>query len=159
MLRWVMASWKRVQFFNKFLAGTLLPRVELDLIPGLACSAHFLIVARDAPDGIDDYVEAGGAVQRFWLTAARLGLSLQPEVTPLVFSRYHRGGTRFSEQESSREAARIIAENLTDLMPRDLAQQVVFMGRVGFGKAVAARSLRLPAGELRMLAGKPSATD
>ncbi|MEF8716971.1 MAG: hypothetical protein V5B44_04180 [Candidatus Accumulibacter necessarius] len=117
LMRWVMKSWKRVKFFNTYFAGTFLPRVELDLVPGLACAAHFLIVAKKAPPAvIDDYIAAGGAIQRFWLTAAGLGLSMQPEVTPLVFSAYHRAGTRFSAQDAAGEAARNIARSLSDLV-------------------------------------------
>jgi hypothetical protein len=40
LMRWVMQDWKRVQFFNTWLAGTLAPRLQMDLIPGLACAAH-----------------------------------------------------------------------------------------------------------------------
>ncbi|MEF8738158.1 MAG: ThiF family adenylyltransferase [Candidatus Accumulibacter necessarius] len=160
LMRWVMKSWKRVKFFNTYFAGTFLPRVELDLVPGLACAAHFLIVAKKAPPAvIDDYIAAGGAIQRFWLTAAGLGLSMQPEVTPLVFSAYHRAGTRFSAQDAAGEAARNIARSLSDLVSEDLARRAVFMGRIGVGKSVTARSLRLPLRELQApLAGKPTST-
>ena len=35
-------------------------------------------------------------MQRFWLTATAQGLQLQPELTPLIFSRYVREGRVFS---------------------------------------------------------------
>jgi hypothetical protein len=35
LMRWIMASWQRVRFFNTWLAGHLTPRIELDLLPGL----------------------------------------------------------------------------------------------------------------------------
>jgi len=37
-MRWVLGSWDRVQFFNKFLAGTFVPRVQLDLLPALGAA-------------------------------------------------------------------------------------------------------------------------
>ena len=37
LMEWVMGSWKRIKFFNRFLGGTIAPRVQLDLIPALAC--------------------------------------------------------------------------------------------------------------------------
>ena len=40
LMRCVMQSRQRVDFFNTWLAGTLMPRLQLDLIPGLACAAH-----------------------------------------------------------------------------------------------------------------------
>jgi hypothetical protein len=54
----------------------------------LACAAHFVIIADTPPADIDDYIAAGGAMQRFWLTATKLGLHAQPEMTPLIFSAY-----------------------------------------------------------------------
>ena len=74
MMRFAMHSWPRVQFFNRFLAGTWLPRIQMDLLPALACGAHFALLARRPPVTIDDNIDAGRAMQRFWLTATRLGL-------------------------------------------------------------------------------------
>ncbi len=48
LMRWVMANWQRVDFFNTYLAGHLVPRIEMDLLPGLFCAAHFAIVAEKA---------------------------------------------------------------------------------------------------------------
>ena len=39
LMRWIMQSWQRVNFFNTFLAGTWAPRIQMDLIPGVACAA------------------------------------------------------------------------------------------------------------------------
>ena len=94
--RWAFADWRRVEFLNTYLGGTIAPRLQLDLLPGLACAAHIVIVARARPDTLDDYIAAGEAMQRFWLTASSLGLYLQPEMTPLIFSAYAREGTVFS---------------------------------------------------------------
>ena len=55
-MRWVMASWERVQLMNRYFGGTLAPRLQLDLLPGVFCAAHFALVARRPPEDIDDYV-------------------------------------------------------------------------------------------------------
>lgn len=89
-MRWVMQSWERVVFFNKWLAGTVAPRIEMDGLPALACAAHFALVMGGPPRNVDDYVTAGRAMQRYWLTATALGLQLQPELTLLIFGRYVR---------------------------------------------------------------------
>ena len=34
LMRWALVSWKRVDFLNRYLAGTLIPTIELDFIPG-----------------------------------------------------------------------------------------------------------------------------
>jgi nitroreductase len=144
LMRWAMASWQRVDALNRFAAGTLAPRVELDLVPGLACAAHAAIVAPGAPRTLDDYVAAGRALQRFWLTATSLGLQFQPEYTPLVFARYAREGVRFSMRERALRRARGIAARLDRLLGADVAPRVVFLGRIGEGRPAQARSLRLP---------------
>ncbi|MFX6461739.1 hypothetical protein ABTG33_19555, partial [Acinetobacter baumannii] len=56
LMRFVMASWSRVEFFNRWLFGTFAPRLQLDLIPGIACSAHAFMIAPTRPDRVDDYV-------------------------------------------------------------------------------------------------------
>lgn len=153
-MRWAMASWPRMQFMNRYLGGTLLPRLALDLLPGLRCSAHFCLIAAAAPQSDDDYVSAGRAVQRFWLAATRLGLQLQPSYTPLVFARYAREQRPFTSVPQAQAVARQIAARLDDaLQPRD-ATRAVFLGRIGPARAVKGRSLRLPVNSL-ILGNRP----
>jgi nitroreductase len=38
-----------------------------------------VLVAERRPQRMDDYIAAGRAMQRFWLTATAQGLQLQPE--------------------------------------------------------------------------------
>jgi len=144
LMRWVMASWQRVKFFNSWLAGHLTPRIEMELLPGLFCAAHFAIQARKAPESLDDYVAAGRAVQRFWLTAASVGLQLQPEMTPLIFSRYVREGIEFSRMSGATETAARLGKRFAGLLQDVPVSEVAFMGRIGSGKVPASRSLRLP---------------
>jgi hypothetical protein len=147
-----MKSWRRVHFFNTFLLGTLPPRVELDLIPGIACAAHFAIVADRPPGTIDDYTAAGRAMQRFWLTATQSGFFIQPEMTPLIFARYASSGVRFSRvQRVSRGAERVRAD-LAALLGEERVSRAVFMGRIGAGPAPRARSLRRPLKDLMIQA-------
>lgn len=142
LMRWVMKSWSRVQFFNRFLAGTLTPRIELDLIPGMACAGHFILVSKAPLKTLEDYVEAGRAVQRFWLTATKLGLFIQPEMTPLIFGRYVREGTHFTaSRELVDEAARLYRQ-LRHLLGDESADRAAFMGRIGSGAAPQSRSVR-----------------
>jgi hypothetical protein len=149
LMGWVMQSWERVEFFNTFLAGTLAPRLQLDLMPGIACAAHFALIAEHEPQSIDDYVGAGRSLQRFWLTAAKLGLQLQPEMTPLIFSRYARNGLEFTRDESIRSKAGQLAAELNELLGSSEAVRAMFMGRIGAGHAAKARSLRLSLDRLR----------
>lgn len=151
MMRWAMRSWSRIDALNRYAAGTLAPRIELDLIPGLACGAHCVLIARNAPREIDDYIAVGRALQRFWLTATGLGLQFQPQYTPLVFSRYAREGVAFSHREEAIQKARVIGRRLEKLLGGDVAPRAVFMGRIGAGKSAAARSVRLPLERLMLV--------
>lgn len=148
LMRWIMASWQRVEFFNTYLAGHLTPRVEMELLPGFFCAAHFAIFATKAPGTIDDYVAAGRAVQRFWLTAASLNLQLQPEMTPLIFSRYVREGRAFSELHGAMDIAVRLNDRFTRLLRNKAGDRAVFLGRIGSGRQAVSRSLRLPVGQL-----------
>lgn len=148
LMRCAMRSWRRVDFCNRYLAASWLPRLEMDLLPALACGAHFLVLADDAPRAVDDYVDAGRAMQRFWLTATQLGLQLQPSMTPLVFARYAREGVRFSGRPGMDGRAQALSDRLAALFGGEAPSRGVFMGRIGEGPEAAARSLRRPLDEL-----------
>ncbi len=143
LMRWVMGSWARVEFFNSFLGGTLLPRIELDILPALGCAAHFAIVYDVKPQTIADYVLAGRALQRFWLTATRLDLQLQPEMSPLIFHAYATNSIPVSARKGASAEARRIAAALDSIFSGS-ASNTVFMGRIGSGEMPSARSTRLP---------------
>jgi len=140
MMKWVLQSWGRVKVFNRYFAGTLMPRIQLDLIPALRCGAHFMIVANAPRQQTGDYLSGGRAVQRFWLTATKLGLQLQPEMTPLIFSNYAREGRRFTESAEKLAAADTLCRELDTLAGGEV--DTVFMGRLGFGGYAASRSVR-----------------
>ncbi|NRR31330.1 nitroreductase family protein [Oxalobacteraceae bacterium] len=148
LMRWVMQNWQRVDFFNTWLAGTVAPRVQMDLIPALACAAHFVLQAAQPPRGIDDYVAAGRAMQRFWLTATQLGLQMQPELTPLIFARYVREQRSFSGTPGKQAEATALARRTAKLIGEQTLEHAVFMGRIGSGAPARSRSLRRPLTQL-----------
>ena len=142
-----MMSWRRVEFFNTYLAGTWAPRLQMDFIPGLACAAHFVIKAHQKPTSVDDFVAAGRAVQRFWLTLTQLGLFQQPEMTPLIFGSYVRNGIRFSKVAKLESLARKLEIATKEIVGLD-TDRAVWMGRIGAGSPPLARSTRRPLDQL-----------
>ena len=149
-MKFAMASWSRVDFFNRYLGGTVLPRLMLDFVPGVLCSSHFALVADAEPRTTPDRVGAGRAVQRLWLTATSVGLQMQPSYTPLVFARYAREGRRFTRDPRADARARDVAARLDHLLG-GRAARTVFMGRLGRARIdTTARSTRLPLDRLRM---------
>lgn len=129
---------------NRYFAGTWMPRIQLDLIPALKCGAHFAIVPNTPLQDIDDTLQGGRALQRFWLTATSLGLQFQPEMTPLIFSAYARDKINFSGVDRVQQEVEDINKQLDELLGQENTLRAVFMGRLGFGKVPASRSLRLP---------------
>lgn len=147
LMRWAMADWRRVQRLNMYLAGTWAPRLQMDLAPSMLCSAHAVLLRAQAPSGLDDYVEAGRAVQRLWLTACHLGLQHQPEITPLVFSRYVRERRPFTESPAAMQLAERLSRQTQALLGADLPH-AVWIGRLGESPTAQSRSLRLPLAKL-----------
>ena len=146
LMKWAMASWGRLSTMNRVM-GTWAPRLQMDLVPGLACAAHFVIIAKQAPATVEDHVGAGRAVQRFWLTLTQLGLAMQPEMTPLIFSWYLQNDKSFSRIEKLHGAARQLQPRLRKLVGSGPGHPV-FLGRLGAGPVPQSRSLRKPVEEL-----------
>jgi hypothetical protein len=119
----------------------------MDLLPGLWCGAHVAILSA-GPNG-DDFA-AGASVQRFWLTAESLELRVQPEMAPLIFSRYAREDRRFAEDDRKIMEARTVADRLEALLGPERFSRAVFLGRIGYGPPASSRSLRLVSEQLRV---------
>ncbi len=153
LMRWAMGSWARVEFFNRYLLGHLPPRIQLDFLPGLRCAAHFALSALSPLETVDGYIAAGRALQRFWLTATSLDLYVQPEMTPVIFTRYHRAGLRFTRQAQASGLVEGLDRRLQGLLAGQAIETLFFMGRVGAGAPPLARSLRRPLEQLLLTAG------
>ncbi|MDB5816014.1 MAG: hypothetical protein JWN23_3131 [Rhodocyclales bacterium] len=144
LMRWVMQSWPRVKFFNRYLFGTWIPRIQLDFLPAVFCSAHAILRAPRALVTVDDFVEAGGVIQRFWLTCARNDIQLQPAMTPLIFSWYVAAEERFTSDNACWEEARELAALLSKKLGPAHLPRAAFWARVGYSQPARSRSLRLP---------------
>ena len=143
IMRHAMTSWSRLDRMNRWM-GTLAPRVALDFLPGLLCSAHVALMAPAAPSSLDDRIAAGRAAQRVWLTATSLDLQMQPEYTPLVFARYAESGRRFTVVDAAYAQAREVADNLLKALGKDAVKRTVWLARIGPHRSSPGRSLRLP---------------
>ena len=141
LMRWAMKSWKRVDFMNRYLAGTLMPRLQLELKPGRNAAGYVSLLAPEPLRTIDDFVAAGRAMQRFWLTLTRLGLQFQPQMAPLIFDSYVREEIGFTAKRDALMAAKELSPRLAAVLgPGNHA----FLGRIGVGMTPRARSLRRP---------------
>ena len=148
MTQWAMNSWERFKLLNQ-LGGTIIPKLLLDFSTAIKSCAHFVIVADKQPETMEDYVNAGKAVQKFWLQATALKLGFQPEQTPIIFSEYLRNGVDFTtNQDTIKNVVKVDAE-FKAMIGEDNVQRSVFMGRLGRSTTPNSRSVRLSLDELR----------
>ncbi|MBA6328705.1 ThiF family adenylyltransferase [Colwellia sp. MB02u-6] len=147
--RWSLKSWSRFHFLDKYLAGTVAPKLLLDFSTAIKSSAHFVIIADKEPSGLASYLEAGAAVQKFWLQATALQLGFQPEQTPVIFSEYLRTDVKFTENKKARENAIKMDHCFKSLIGESNASRAIFAGRVGRSSLPTSRSVRLSLEELR----------
>ena len=148
LMKWVMQSWGRVDFFNRYLMGTIAPRIQLDFIPAIACAGHLLLKPNKPLNSLREYVEVGIAMQRLWLTATSLGLHLQPEMTPVIFRWYAIAGRNISTLSEINSKAGLLASRFEALAKVSNDQSFAFFCRVGQSTTPKSRSLRKSLSEL-----------
>jgi hypothetical protein len=144
LMRWVMQSWERLDFFNRYLLGTIAPRVQLDYLPAIYCAGHLLIRGIKEPQTLMDFVAAGCAMQRVWLTCAAQGLFLQPEITPIIFNWYAATKKSVSHLEAVNQAVLKLATHFNLLFGSVQLGHPVFLCRIGISSEPFSRSTRLP---------------
>ena len=134
LMRWALQRWSRVHWLNR-LTGTNAIAAQLDYRPGLMCAAFFSVqsaapMPEAGPERQLALLRLGGALQRFWLTSARLGLAMQPNYATMIFAYYGEHGTPFTDDAGLRgRAGRLAAafRQVVGASPSD----VLFLGRIG----------------------------
>jgi sulfur-carrier protein adenylyltransferase/sulfurtransferase len=133
LMRWAMARWDRTRLLNR-LGGALTAAWQMDYRPGLASAAYFVIrrpaIKDGAPPSPADLVEWGRSIQRFWLTATRLGLAMQPVLATVAFARYGEGRIKLSSEAGLSAQAESLARSFRQVIGAT-AEEVVFIGRIG----------------------------
>jgi molybdopterin/thiamine biosynthesis adenylyltransferase len=150
-MRWLMRDWTLMDAANRYFGTTLSSRLELDLVPGYFSAAHFVVLPK-RPADMDDPVATlriGQALQRFWLTAAQMGLVMQPALATICFALYGKAGTVFTQDATILRKAAGLAKALDEVVPGG-ASEIAFIGRLGTPRSrrIQARSVRRPLSEL-----------
>jgi sulfur-carrier protein adenylyltransferase/sulfurtransferase len=150
MMRWTLAKRARTETANR-LGSPFFAGLQMDFLPGIFSAAYFAFrLAQRLPgqEGICQMLRAGQAVQRFWLTATKLGLVMQPCLATLAFSHYGLTGEPFTVSQSERRKAAELARRASAALA-DL-QSTIFLGRIGFPQKakLESRSLRVPLAQL-----------
>ncbi|MDE2582857.1 MAG: ThiF family adenylyltransferase [Rhodospirillales bacterium] len=146
LMRWSMQRWERMRLLNR-LGGASLTALQLDRLPAWRSAAFFVVRVGPPTPGEDPtarLMRIGGRLQRFWLTATRLGLVLQPQLAALAFAEYGASGVDFAEDAGLISRAVGVARQFQATTGR-APGEVVFLGRIGAPRAdlPGARSTRL----------------
>jgi sulfur-carrier protein adenylyltransferase/sulfurtransferase len=151
IMRWAIQDWSRIDRLNRF-TGTFATALEMDYLPILSSAAAFTVrIPADGAHSIDGMLDAGVHVQRFWLTAAKLGLAIQPAMALLVFADYGQKDLPFTVASALRMKAKRLADEFQRVFGIG-TNDFVFMGRIGepLPRMGACRSVRRPVSELMM---------
>ena len=131
LMQWALRDWQRAAFLNRYLAGPLTPVIEMDVLPGLRCAAHFAFTCPQLLSTRDNkLIAVGQALQRCWLTCTSLGLAMQPAFATLAFAYYGEQTADFSTQPGAARKAKTIAHELGAIFGL-ISEQVPFLGRIG----------------------------
>ena len=147
VMRWAIRDWRRMVVVNR-LGGAHSAALQLDWATAFG-SAAFLSVA--LPEGAardtEGLLVAGASLLRFWLTATRLGLAMQPGIAVLLCAQA--AGTELPNAALARDAARC-AEELRELAGPE-TDRLVFLARIGEPRDAPPRqrSVRRSLAELR----------
>ncbi|MBV8523525.1 MAG: nitroreductase family protein, partial [Acetobacteraceae bacterium] len=150
-MRWAMRSWSRMNLFNR-LGATVTAALEMDYITGLSSAAFFTMRLRQMPDSgprAQTLLAAGQDIQRFWLTATRLRLALQPGLAIIAFAHYGETGQPFTADPVLRGKAQGLASRFRQVFGAG-TDQFIFLGRIGEAhpRLPKVRSTRLSLAEL-----------
>ena len=146
-MHWLLMDQKRTELANRF-GSPFIAGLQMDTIPGIFSSAYvvFRLSERlnDPIGRVSQLLQAGQSIQRFWLTATRLGLVMQPCLAALAFTHYGRTDEPFTISASGRRLALKLAHRAHRILLHP--EEVVFLGRVGVPniRRVESRSTRLP---------------
>lgn len=133
IMKRAMQNWSQMDFMNKYLGGTILARLQMDILPGYKCAGHFALLWKEGGNkDLIDILHAGEKLQRFWLQVTKQGLVLQPSMATICFSHYGDQGIDFSDgQKSLANKASRLGRDFDSLLS-GRREDVIFSGRVGY---------------------------
>ncbi|MFC0385102.1 ThiF family adenylyltransferase [Muricoccus vinaceus] len=147
LMRWAVRDWRRMVAVNR-LGGAHAAALQMDWATALGSSA-FLTVAlpEEGRRDTEGLLAAGASLLRFWLTATRLGLVMQPGIAMLLCA--HMAESGLDDPGLRRDAARC-AEGLRALAGEE-TDRLIFVARLGEprDKPPRQRSVRRSVADLR----------
>lgn len=144
LYRWSFQSWKRQNFMNRYFGVPFFAGLELDILPGIYSSGYFMLRTNlsiySQPEAL---LKLGMSLQRFWLTATKIGLVMQPAYSSIIFSYYLNHQRKFTDNDHIISKANKLVQQLKALPG---SGEIVFIGRIGWPAKMGlpTRSVRKP---------------
>ena len=139
-LRYILKYWPAVQALNRIGFSKAIAKQSAGLYK--TSSAFGAIIIKDNSDA--SYIEGGRALQRVWLKATSLGLSMQPTTAlPYLAGRVEAGETKSLSNEHIDSITRAY-EHITEAFSLEGTEKIALLFRLGYGKEPSAQSLKLP---------------
>lgn len=145
--RFIFSSKKRTEWLYKKLGGKYSSALLGFFIPAIRSGAHFTLNAPYELKTPDDFIKAGEQYEKVWLKITKLGLSLQMESGPVIFSRYIRDGQQ-PYPEPHKQKLLIQLKTKFDSFFKDKSKQIVMLSRIGYANPPTSKSDRLTLNEL-----------
>lgn len=148
LTKWALAKWERFYVIERYFAGTVWAKFNMDFLTAIFCSGHFLLTRNTTATTLTDFIDSGRTIMRLWLTCEKIGLGFQPEHTPVMFAELQRNGTAFSKDERATANAKKMDDKFKYLVGEQQVATSVYLARVGRSKPPTARSVRKELQEL-----------
>ena len=151
-MRWAMKNWGRMQLLN-WAGGFIGAQIEMDYVPAVFSAAFFILRLNPATASSGErpvrLLTAAQKIQRFWLTATRLGLAMQPGLATLIFAEYGSSPIAFTTNHPALRRARALSVKAAALFGQNHDDDI-FLGRIGQPRQheIRCRSIRHPLSDL-----------
>lgn len=135
----ILRDWNKVLLFNKFGFSKFAAKGNIKLYSKVGALGA-IVVRGNTPT---DFLTAGRIMQRLWLKATRMGLSIQPVTGVLFFMQRILGN---AAEDFSQEHIQIITEGYKTIATRfgiNKDETIAMILRIGFCNKSNTRSLRL----------------
>lgn len=145
-----LSSWNLVRFLNFLGFSRIVPAQSYKLCTSSSALCVLLMQRLNS----ESFVDGGRVLQRIWLTAASLGLSLHPMTGVTFLIQRLRMGEDKGLSNSHRELLIDIYQRLKDIFPIE-NKAIIMSFRIGYADQPSDKSLRLPVEEV-LVEGVPS---
>lgn len=135
-----LRDWNKVLLFNKFGFSKLAAKGNIKLYSKVGALGA-VVTKNNTPL---DFLNAGRIMQRIWLKAASMGLSIQPVTGVLFFMQRIIGNAAEDFSPHHIQLVREAHGAITGMFGINSNETIAMIFRIGYGGEPTARSLRLP---------------